>query len=46
MQNGLCTELDSDLFANYCNLIGAIGQAWAAGEVPPQLGDRRSASAG
>jgi hypothetical protein len=35
MQTGLGTELDSDLFANYCNLIGAIGQAWAAGEVPP-----------
>jgi hypothetical protein len=43
MQSGLCTELDSDLFANYCNLIGAIGQAWAAGEVPPSwaIGEAR-----
>src|ERR1700730_2879207 len=43
MQSGLCTELDSDLFANYCNLIGAIAQAWAAGEVPPSwaIGEAR-----
>ena len=29
------TERDSTMFANYCNLQGAINQAWRAGEVPP-----------
>ena len=28
-------EVDSDLFANFCNLQGAITKAWRAGEVPP-----------
>ncbi len=28
-------ELDSDLFANFCNLQGAIVKAWRLGEVPP-----------
>jgi hypothetical protein len=28
-------ELDSDLFANFCNLQGAIVKAWRVGEVPP-----------
>jgi hypothetical protein len=31
----LATERDSMMFANYCNLQGAIIQAWQAGEVPP-----------
>lgn len=29
------TEVDSDLFATYCNLDGANALAWGAGEVPP-----------
>ena len=28
------SELDTDLFGNYCNLQGAIAAAWAGGEVP------------
>ena len=28
-------EVDSDLFANFCNLQGAITKAWRASEVPP-----------
>lgn len=28
-------ELDSDLFANFCNLQGAIAAAWRLGETPP-----------
>lgn len=31
----LATERDSTMFGNYCNLQGAIVQAWRAGEVPP-----------
>lgn len=31
----LVTERDSTMFANYCNLQGAINLAWRAGEVPP-----------
>lgn len=29
------TESDSTMFANYCNLQGAIIQAWRSGAVPP-----------
>lgn len=29
------SERDTTMFANYCNLQGAINQAWKAGEVPP-----------
>lgn len=28
-------EVDTDLFANFCNLQGAVSKAWRAGEVPP-----------
>jgi len=31
----MASERDSTMFANYCNLQGAIVQAWRAGEVPP-----------
>jgi hypothetical protein len=31
----LVTERDTTMFANYCNLQGAINMAWRAGEVPP-----------
>lgn len=31
----LVSERDSTLFATYCNLAGANGLAWRAGEVPP-----------
>ncbi len=31
----LVTERDSTMFANYCNLQGAITMAWRSGEVPP-----------
>ncbi len=31
----LATELDSTMFATYCNLQGAITLAWRAGDVPP-----------
>jgi hypothetical protein len=31
----LANERDSTMFATYCNLQGAIVQAWRAGEVPP-----------
>ncbi len=31
----LVTEADSTMFANYCNLQGAISLAWRANEVPP-----------
>jgi hypothetical protein len=31
----MATELDSDLFATYCNLQGAIASCWRSGEVPP-----------
>ncbi|HEV7285197.1 MAG TPA: hypothetical protein VGN75_10095 [Kaistia sp.] len=31
----LVTEKDSTMFANYCNLQGAIVMAWRAGDVPP-----------
>lgn len=31
----LVTERDSNAFANYCNLQGAIVMAWRANEVPP-----------
>ena len=31
----LATENDSTIFANYCNLQGAIATAWRKGEVPP-----------
>ncbi len=34
-QHRLVSETDSTLFAQYCNLQGAIIQAWRAGEVPP-----------
>ncbi len=33
--NRLASESDSVAFANYCNLQGAIAQAWRAGDVPP-----------
>lgn len=29
------TERDTTMFANYCNLQGAINQAWRSGGVPP-----------
>jgi hypothetical protein len=29
------TEMDSDLFGTWCNMIGAAASAWKAGEVPP-----------
>ena len=29
------TELDSDLFGNFCNLQGAVAKTWRSGEVPP-----------
>lgn len=32
---GTVTELDSTLFATYCNMAGALTLAWRAGEVPP-----------
>lgn len=32
---GAATELDSDLFAHFCNLSGACTAAWRAGAVPP-----------
>lgn len=28
-------EVDSDLFANFCNLQGAVAKVWRSGEVPP-----------
>lgn len=28
-------EVDSDLFANFCNLQGAVTKVWRSGEVPP-----------
>lgn len=31
----MATELDSNLFGNYCNLQGAINLAFSAGAVPP-----------
>lgn len=31
----LVSERDSTMFANYCNLQGAIVMAWRAAEVPP-----------
>jgi len=31
----LASERDSTMFANFCNLQGAIVQAWRAGQVPP-----------
>ena len=31
----LASERDSTVFANYCNLQGAILLAWRSGEVPP-----------
>lgn len=31
----LVSERDSTMFANYCNLQGAINLAWRSGEVPP-----------
>lgn len=31
----LVGENDSTMFANYCNLQGAINEAWRSGEVPP-----------
>lgn len=31
----LATEIDSDLFANYCRLQGAINDCWSLGDVPP-----------
>ena len=34
-QARLVTELDSELFASYCNLQAAINRVWAAGDVPP-----------
>lgn len=35
MAGRLATERDSTMFANYCNLQGAISAAWRAGDVPP-----------
>jgi hypothetical protein len=35
MQLGLVAEADSDLFASWCCLIGAIGDAWGSGGAPP-----------
>lgn len=32
---GKATELDSALFGQFCNLLGAVNLAWAAGDVPP-----------
>lgn len=29
------SERDTTMFANYCNLQGAINMAWRSGEVPP-----------
>jgi len=29
------SELDTEMFANFCNLQGAVIRAWRAGEVPP-----------
>lgn len=31
----MATESDSTMFAQYCNLQGAINMAWRAGSVPP-----------
>ena len=31
----LATESDSSMFANYCNLQGAIVRCWESGNVPP-----------
>ena len=31
----LANERDSSMFATYCNLQGAIIEAWKSGEVPP-----------
>lgn len=31
----MATELDTDMFANYCRLQGAINSCWRSGEVPP-----------
>ncbi len=35
MASRLASEKDSTMFANYCNLQGAISLAWRAGDVPP-----------
>lgn len=35
MAVGLATEADSDLLGLWCNLVGACGEAWRAGAVPP-----------
>lgn len=35
MQTGLAREIDSDLFATWCNLMGAMSRAWTSGDVPP-----------
>ncbi len=34
-QTKLATELDSQMFGNFCNLQGAINEAWAMDSVPP-----------
>lgn len=34
-QTKLANELDSQMFANFCNLQGAIDDAWRAKGVPP-----------
>ncbi|MBP2229653.1 hypothetical protein J2847_002952 [Azospirillum agricola] len=31
----LATEKDSTMFATYCNIVGAMAEAWRAGSVPP-----------
>lgn len=35
LQNRMVDEVDSSMFATYCNLQGAIIKCWRAGEVPP-----------
>lgn len=34
-QGSLVTERDSSVFGHYCNLAGALIEAWRAKEVPP-----------
>lgn len=33
--SSLVTARDSTIFGNYCNLQGAINEAWRVGDVPP-----------
>jgi hypothetical protein len=42
MQTGFAREVDSDLFALFCNLLGGIARAWTLGEAPPAWAAREA----